>query len=81
MEPSALLQNSRVWRSLQSLLPLDCRVLAVGMLAGDAAGVQEERVRHRQGSQPLKAPANLQCLLCSSLSSSIHASSMLPAAF
>ena len=48
IEPSALLQTSRGWRSVQSLLPLDERWLAVRMLAGDAAGVQEERVRHRQ---------------------------------
>ena len=48
IEPSALLQTSRSWRSVHSLLPLDERELAVVMLAGDAAGVQEERVRHRQ---------------------------------
>ena len=41
IEPSALLQTSRGWRSVQ------CG-LAVGTLAGDAASVQEERVRHRE---------------------------------
>ena len=47
------LANLSRLESEQSLLPLDERGLPwgcwLGMLAGDAAGVQEERVRHRQG--------------------------------
>ena len=43
LEPSALLQTSRSWRSVQSLLPLDERELDAGSASGQYLGNVECR--------------------------------------